>query len=390
MARYIAWRLLQGVFLLFLMVTAVFFTFQVMPGDLTAIFIQPDIPPEAREALIARLGLDQPIHVRYAAFFRDFVHFDLGVAFPTPSFRGGRAVTDIIAERLPRTVLLFVVVVLVSYVIGFTLGKTIAWRRGQWVEYAATLAGVTLLNVFVPVAALFFLWLFALKLGRFPFGGWQDFALWRPFLDRGLTSNDVMIPMLVTGLLFIAWLVLLSRVMREIDHPLSRSLLRPAGLGFYLAGALWWWSRSGLGVLALDIFWHMTLPVLTLVTLGFASSMLIMRDSMLETMREDFVLAARARGLPDRVVRDRHAARPALLPVITSFALAVALVVDGAVITETLFSWPGMGHALLRSVLERNYPVTIGTTVVLAGAVLMAHLIVDILYAYLDPRIRYD
>lgn len=142
-------------------------------------------------------------------------------------------------------------------------------------------------------------------------------------------------------------------------------------------------------MLAADVLRHMTLPLLTLVTIGFAGPMLVMRDSMLETMREDFVLTARAKGLPEHVVRDKHAARTALLPIATSFALAVALAVDGALITETIFSWPGMGHALLRSVIEKNFPVTMGVVLVLAAAVLVAHLIVDLLYAWLDPRVSH-
>jgi peptide/nickel transport system permease protein len=180
----------------------------------------------------------------------------------------------------------------------------------------------------------------------------------------------VFVPMLVTGIL-LAGLGPLPAPRDPRDR--SRGWAgggTGAGVVVYAAGAVAWWQQSGLGVLALDVMHHMTLPVLTLVTIGFAAPMLVMRDSMLETMREDFVLTARAKGLPEREVRDRHAARTALLPIATSFALAIALVVDGAVITETLFSWPGMGHALLRSVLEQNFPVTMGVVLVLAVAVL--------------------
>ena len=388
MTRYIVNRLAQSAVLLFFVVTSVFFMFQVMPGDITVIFIQPNIPAEAREAMIARLGLDRPAHERYLAYMAGLARGDLGAAFPTPSFRGGRPVTEIIAERLPRTVLLFLVVVLTSYTLGFTLGKLIAWSRGNWTEYAGTVAGVVLLNVFTPVAALFFLWLFALRFGLFPFGGWQDFVIWRPHIELGLTSNDVLVPMLATGILLVAWTLLTFGATRGIDHRRGRTVARFAGVGVYAVGAALWWQRAGLGRLAVDVAHHMTLPVLTLVTIGFAAPMLIMRDSMLETMREDFVLTARAKGLEERDVRDRHAARTALLPIATSFALAVALVVDGALITETIFSWPGMGHALLRSVLEQNFPVTMASVLVLAVSVLLAHLVVDVLYALLDPRIR--
>lgn len=390
MTQYLARRLAQSVVLVFLIVTAVFFIFQVMPGDISVVFIQPGIPPEARDALMERLGLNRPAHERYFEYLRQLAAFDLGTAFPTATFRGGRPVTEIIAERLPRTVLLFAFVVIVNYAIGFALGTRIAWRRGRWTEYAATVVGVTLLNVFTPVAALFFLWVFALQFGLFPFGGWQDYGLWRPFIERGLTSNDVFVPMIATALLFGVWALLLLPATREIDRRSVRRAARVGGLFVYALGAALWWRQAGLGPLAADVLRHMTLPLLTLVTIGFAAPMLVMRDSMLETMREDFVLTARAKGLPDGVVRDRHAARTALLPIATSFALAVALVVDGALITETLFSWPGMGHALLRSVLEQNFPVTMGSVLVLSTSVLLAHLVVDLLYAWMDPRIRYE
>jgi len=390
MIRYILRRLGQSAVLLLLIVGAVFGIFQLMPGDVTTILIQPNIPPEARQELIIQLGLDRPAHERFLKYLGGLARFDLGTSFPTPSFQGGRAVNAIIAERLPRTLLLFITVVLINYAIGFALGKRIAWRRGRWTEHAATISGVALLNVFTPVAALFYLWLFALQFRLLPFGGWQTYGLWRRFIDRGLVSNDVIVPMLATGAFLFVWILLVFAATREVDRPDRRRAARWAGVALYLLGAAWWWRSAGLETLALDVLTHMVLPVLTLVTLGFAGPMLVMRDSMLETMREDFILTARAKGLPDHVVRDRHAARTALLPIATSFALAVALVVDGAVITETLFSWPGMGHALLRSVLEQNFPVTMGVILVLGVAVLAAHLIVDVLYAWIDPRIRHE
>ena len=389
MVQYVLRRLLQSIVLLALVVAAVFLVFQVMPGDVTSLMINPQTPPEAREAMIERLGLDRPVHERFLIYLERIAHLDLGTAFPTASFRGGEPVVDLIAERLPRTFLLFSIVVLLNYTIGFAVGKRIAWRRGSMAELLPTSIGVVLYNVFTPLAGLVVLWLFALKLRLFPFGGWQTFALWRPFIDRGLTSNDVFLPMLGTGVFFVAWLGLLLLATRRVDRRAVGTALRIGGVAVFAAGALWWWQRTGLLPLATDVVYHMTLPVATLVLIGFASPMLVMRDSMLETMRDDFVLTARAKGLSERQVRDRHVARAALLPIATSFALAVALVLDGAVITETLFSWPGMGQAVLRSVIEQNYPVTIGMVLVVGVAVLVAHLAVDLLYAVIDPRVRH-
>jgi peptide/nickel transport system permease protein len=111
---------------------------------------------------------------------------------------------------------------------------------------------------------------------------------------------------------------------------------------------------------------------------------------MLETLREDYIMAARAKGLPDRVVRDKHASRNAMLPVVTAFVLAVAFILDGGVITETIFSWPGMGLTLLQAALVEDIPMVIGALVFTGVMALTAHLIADILYAFLDPRIRYS
>lgn len=388
MIRFLIRRILQSLLLLSLVIAAVFLIFQVMPGDITTVLISPETPPEARDAIIARLGLDRPVHERFIRYIGGLLRFDLGAAFPTASFRGGRPVLEILLERLPRTALLFVVVVVVNYSLGFAIGKRIAWRRGGLSELVPTGIGVILHNIFTPVAGLILLWLFALRFGLFPFGGWQTFPRWRPFIERGLTSNDVFVPMIGTGVFFVAWTLLLFHATRDIDRRQLRLPIRVAGILAFTAGAFLWWQRTALLPLAFDVLYHMTLPVTALVVIGFATPMLVMRDSMLETMRDDFVLTARAKGLPETQVRDRHAARAALLPIATSFALAVALVVDGAVITETLFSWPGMGHALLRSVTEKNYPVTMGVVITAGTTVLLAHLIVDLLYALLDPRVR--
>ena len=117
--------------------------------------------------------------------------------------------------------------------------------------------------------------------------------------------------------------------------------------------------------------------------------MLLTRNSMVETMREDYVLAARAKGLTEKNVRDRHVARNALLPVVTSFALSLAFAVDGGVIIESIFSWPGMGQTLVAAASTEDLPLAVGAFVFVGVFVLVAHLVADVLYAYLDPRIRY-
>jgi peptide/nickel transport system permease protein len=141
---------------------------------------------------------------------------------------------------------------------------------------------------------------------------------------------------------------------------------------------------------ALDILQHTMLPVLTLTLVAFAGIMLLTRSSMLETLREDYILTARAKGLSEKVIRDKHAARNALLPVVTSLVLALAFVISGGIITETVFSWPGIGRMLFDAVVLEDIPLAMGALSIIAVLALIGHLIADILYMYLDPRIRYQ
>ena len=149
------------------------------------------------------------------------------------------------------------------------------------------------------------------------------------------------------------------------------------------------WRATGFGDLAWDIIKHMILPVFTLTLISFAGTMLLTRNSMLETMREDFVLAARAKGLPEKAVRDKHVARNALLPVVTSLVFSLAFAVDGGVIIESVFSWPGMGQTLVSAAVAEDLPLAVGAFVFVGIFVLLAHLAVDVIYVFLDPRIRY-
>jgi peptide/nickel transport system permease protein len=137
-----------------------------------------------------------------------------------------------------------------------------------------------------------------------------------------------------------------------------------------------------------DIVHHAILPVVTLALVAFAGTMLLTRSSMLETLKEDYILTARAKGVPEKDIRDRHAARNALLPVVTSFILGLAFIIGGGVVTETIFGWPGMGSLLLNATVIEDVPLATGALGFIGVLALMAHLLVDILYSVLDPRVR--
>ena len=138
----------------------------------------------------------------------------------------------------------------------------------------------------------------------------------------------------------------------------------------------------------MDIAYHMILPIFTVTVVAFAGTALLTRTTMMEVMKDDFILTARAKGLSQRRIRDRHAARNALLPVVTSFIFTIVTIIDGSVLTETIFSWPGMGQLILQAVLEEDIPVAMASFSFIGIFALIAHFIADISYAYLDPRIR--
>jgi len=140
---------------------------------------------------------------------------------------------------------------------------------------------------------------------------------------------------------------------------------------------------------ALDMLWHMALPMICLVLISFGSFTLLMRSSLLEALTEDYIVTARAKGVPERKVLYSHAFRNAVLPIVTAAALSFGYIVGGATLTETVFSWAGVGRLIYEAVIQRDYPVLQGAFFIIAVSVVMANFIADILYAVLDPRIRY-
>jgi peptide/nickel transport system permease protein len=383
MRRFIIRRIFQNILTFFLFLTAVYFLMDAQPGDFGNIYASdPRLTPTERQALRAMLGLDQPVHVRYFIWLRNAAQGDLGVSFSNYP----RKVIDIIIERAPRTMLLFLSATTLSYYIGFFVGKVLAWKRGGFLEYATTVGGVGLYTVFLPWFGLMMIWFFSFTLGIFPLGKFIDPVLWR---RAPVDANFVFHRILLTA--FIASIALL--IVYSIARRLNPSQRRPAlwgGMALIAIGVVLYWNSTGVARYGLDILRHLVLPILTLATVNFAGVMLLTRNSMLETLREDYIMAARAKGLPEKVVRDKHAARNAMLPVATSFVLALAFVLDGGVITETIFSWPGMGLTLLTAAQVQDIPMVIGALVFTGALALTGHLLADILYAFLDPRIRYS
>ena len=383
MTAYLVRRAGQMILTLFLIITFAFFLVQAQPGDYSAFYaLNPDLPPDVREKIRASFGLDKPLWEQYLIHLRNTITGDFGVSFG----HFPRPVMDVLIERVPRTAVLFLSATVLSFYIGFFLGKAIAWRRGGVLEYTATISGATLFTVFTPAFALMMIWIFAFRLGWLPVGKFLDPLLWR---HAEVSANYVFSQMLLTAFLLTTFAFLVLFLLKKTGRV---GLGKWAGPLITIGGvvALAIWSLSGVGGLALDILRHMVLPIATLTLISFAGTMLLTRNSMLETVREDYVMAARAKGLSEKVVRDRHAARNALLPVVTSLVYSLIFAIDGSVIIEGVFSWPGTGLTLLQAVRSEDLPLVMGSMVFIGLFSLLAHVIVDILYVYLDPRIRYQ
>lgn len=383
MRQYLLRRIAQNVLTLFLFLTAVYLLLDLQPGDFGNLYASdPRLTPAQRQILRANLGLDKPVLVRYGIWLTKVFQGDFGISFSNYP----RPVLDVIAERAPRTVILFISINIVSYYLGFMSGKVLAWKRGGKVEYVTTVVGVTLYTVFVPWFALMMIWFFAFTMGLFPIGKFIDPVVWRASpVDANYVFNRMLLTALIAGLALLLWSSFSKRL-----NPSQRRPVFWVGAIVVLLGILVYWWNTGVGRFAVDILHHLVLPILTLAIVNFASVMLLTRNSMLETLREDYIMAARAKGLPDRVVRDKHAARNTLLPVVTSFVLAMSFVLDGGVITETIFSWPGMGRTLLIAAQTQDIPMVIGALLFTGVLALTGHLAADVLYAFLDPRIRYS
>jgi peptide/nickel transport system permease protein len=230
------------------------------------------------------------------------------------------------------------------------------------------------------------IWLFAVTLDWFPPGKFVDPIKW---LTADVTTNQIFIRMIYSTAIALVF-VFIGFVLSNRAQRRARLPIRFASVLIPLAGLVIYWLASGYAELAWDMVSHMVLPVLTLTVYAYAGTMLLMRTTMLETLREDDILTARAKGIPDKAVRDKHAARNALLPVWTGLVFSITAAIGGGVITETVFSWPGIGRALLDHSLAEDIPVAMGILTILGIMTLVSHLIVDIGYAFLDPRIRYN
>ena len=383
MIRFLLSRLSQMLVLFVVFLSLVWFMLQLMPGDISDTLIgNPDIPLSARIDLRERLGLDLPMHEQYFTYITNFFRGEMGVSFS----RYPQDVSTVLWNALPRTLVLFLTATVFAFWLGFKTGKIIAWRRGAKTEQGLIVSGIFLQTVFYPWFAIVMLWTFGFFFGWFPIGRFIDARLWQ---GSPYNANDVFMQMIIS-VVVVSLVYLIGRVVvkRTARNLMTQNRLNTVlGVAVLASLLLFWWVHPATVYVA-DIAHHLFLPVLTLGLVAFGATMLLTRSAMLETLGEDYILTARAKGLPDWQIRDRHAARNAMLPVTTALVLALAFVIGGGIVTETIFSWPGMGLIFLQAIAVSDIPLAVGALAITGVLALFGHLVADVLYAVLDPRIR--
>ncbi|MGW8318727.1 MAG: ABC transporter permease [Candidatus Promineifilaceae bacterium] len=359
MIQYSIRRVIYAVPVILGVLLVVFILARMIPGDPCKAILGEKASAAACEAFVRNKGLDKPIPVQFAVYIKDLARGDFG-----DSIRFNRPITTILLERLPLTMELSLIAVSLALFVGIPLGIISAVKRNSAVD-VITMVGANI-GVSMPVfwLGLMLAFLFALVLKDTPF------AL--PPSGR-LSPGVIPIPFYeVYG-----WSVPESGLIHGLLTFVSNMYILNAFLSF--DWVTFW-----------DALKHMILPALALCTIPMAIIARMSRSSMLEVLGLEYVRTAKAKGLGNRTVVMKHAWRNALLPVVTIAGLQLGLVLSGAVLTETVFGLAGVGRALFEAITSRDFPIIQGFVIVIAVGYVTLNLLVDLSYAFLDPRIRLD
>jgi peptide/nickel transport system permease protein len=324
---FILRRVLGAIPLLLGVATLIFFVLSLAPGDPTAFYLNPNVPPEVVEQLRRNLGLDQPIHIRYYLWITSFLIGEWGF-----SFAQARPVSDIILGALPNTLILTGIAFVLVFLIGIAIGAYQAVRQYSAGDSAISVASLFFYSMPSFWLALMMMLLFSLKA--------HQWGLPIALPSTGMTSYDH------------EFLELPGRIIDRIRH--------------------------------------LILPVSTLTLALAAGVARYTRGQMLEVIRQDYIRTARAKGVSEPRVILKHALRNSMIPVISLLGLYIPFLFSGAVFVEMIFAWPGMGRVIVDAIFQRDYPLVMATSFVFAVLVIIGNLLADVLYAVADPRIRYD
>lgn len=316
------------------MTLIVFAIIHAIPGDPAQVILGQRATKESIEALTAQLGLDRPWYIQYFDYIKSLIQGDLGTSLRT---RG--PINEEIWPYLIATAELAFAAMVIAVLIGVNAGIVSAWFSNSWFDYVAMV--IALVGVSMPIFWLGLMgqWLFSIELG------------WLPTTGRENVRDPI----------------------TAITH-------------FYLLDTLLQGRFDQFAVAAR----HLILPSTALATIPMAIIARMTRSSMLEVMKSDYIRTARAKGLPMFWVVYKHSLKNAVIPVLTIIGLQTGLLLGGAILTETIFGWPGIGRYLYDAISYRDYPVIQSGILIIAGIFVLINLIVDLLYAFVDPRIKYN
>jgi peptide/nickel transport system permease protein len=332
---YLLARLLLAPLMLWTIVTIIFLLMRATPGDPVDAIVGSRANDVIKDEMRKKLGLDLPLWRQYGDYLDKLLHFDLGKSITS----SGKQVTTIISDHFPATVELAVGAILVAFVVGITIGVISAAKRDTAIEGAGRLFGVISYSLPIFWVGMLMQLIFAVNLNWFPLGGRFPSTSAPPERILGLYSID--------------------------------SLL-----------------HFNVGQFFTSIH-HLVLPCFTLGILLSGIFERIVRVNLKENLKSDYVEAARARGIPERRILLVHALKNSLIPVITVLGLTTASLLGGAVLTEVTFSWPGLAGRLYEAISARDYPTIQGIMVFFATIVVFASILIDVINAWIDPRIKY-
>jgi len=296
-----------------------FVIFRIAPGDpIRMMFRDPRVSAQQLQAMKEKFGLDKSLGGQFIAYMKGLSRGDLGL-----SFSHRRPVAEVVAKRIPQTLLLVVTALCVAVVLGVALGALAGWRSGTRFDTIVLTLSLTMYSIPTFSLGIILLLIFAYHLAVFPLGG----------------------------------------------------IVTPAS-GF-----------TGIAY-ARDVLWHMLLPAFSIVIWYIGEYVLLTRSSMIDVMGKEYIITAKAKGLKELGILKNHALRNALLPVVTITGVNLGFAVAGVIEAETVFSWPGVGRLVYEAVSKRDYPLLQGVFLLFAVSVVLANLVIDLIYGYIDPRIK--
>ena len=334
MLRYLIRRLLLLIPTLIGILTLVFIMLEAIPGDPAVALAGDKATPAQLDAIRKSYGLDRPILVQYLYYLKSAVTFDFG-----RSLRTHQPVTHELHQFFGATIELSIAALMIALIVGIPLGVIAATRRNTPTDYVSMI--FALIGISTPVywSGIICIYLLSFRLGIFPIAGIMDSDISLRHITYGYVTDSIL-----TG-----------------NWPAFKSSV-----------------------------YHLALPAIVLSTIPMAIIARMARSSMLEILELDYLRTARAKGLADRSVIIRHALKNALIPVVTVIGLQFGGLISGAFLTETVFARPGVGRYVVTAIGARDYPVIQATTLIVAVLFVLINLFVDLLYAYLDPRIHYE